>query len=69
MHDVTFRNPSHPAMLRYALALGLNGRPDDAGRMLGAICHIHLPKRCDEARESWRTLQQQHPTLESVPAP
>jgi hypothetical protein len=69
MRDVTFRNPSHGAMLRYALALGLNGRPDEAGRMLVAICHIHQPRRCDEARESWHALQQQYPTLASMPVP
>ena len=69
MRVVVLRNPAPPAMLRYALALGMNKHEDEAARMLRAICNIHPPKRCEQARESWRTAQQQHAELASVPPP
>jgi hypothetical protein len=70
MRNVVRRNPAAPsAMLRYALAAGLNGREQESAAMLRAICHIHPPARCDEARESWRSAQGAHPSLVAVPGP
>jgi Virulence factor membrane-bound polymerase, C-terminal len=54
---------------RNALATGLNGRPEAAAAMLRAICNIHPPARCNEARESWRSAQAQHEVLRAVPGP
>ena len=58
-----------PAMLRFALAAGLNGRPDDARRNLRLICQMWRPKQCEEGRQSWATLQQRFPTLMSIDYP
>lgn len=69
MRRVTLRFPFPPSMLRYALAAGLNGRPDDAARMLRAICNIHPVERCREARESWLAAQRRYPMLATVPTP
>lgn len=69
MHDVVWRNPSSLALLRYALAAGLNDRPQEAQMTLRAICHIHPPKRCEETRQAWREAQATHAVLRSVPPP
>ena len=69
MRKVVFRNPSSPAMLQYALAAGLNGRPDDAERMLRAVCNVHPPRRCAEAREFWRAAQNEYSELKAIALP
>lgn len=69
MRRVTRRHAFPPAMLRYALAAGLNGRPDEAQQTLARLCSMHPPPRCDEARAAWRTAQARWPVLEAVPAP
>lgn len=69
MHKVTQRYGVAPALFRYALALGLNGRPDEAAQTLRLLCHIHSRKRCREAREAWPEFQQRHEALRAVPAP
>jgi hypothetical protein len=69
MRKVVGRNPSPPTMLRYALAMGMNNRPDAAMDTLVRICHIHSRARCEEARTSWRSLQANYPQLSSVPFP
>lgn len=69
MRRVTQRHAFPPAMLRYALAAGLNGRPGEAGLTLRRLCSMHLAPRCDEAREAWRSAQTHWPTLAAVPAP
>jgi hypothetical protein len=69
MRDVMSSNPTAFAMVRYAQALGLNGRGDEAARVLRALCNIQTPKRCEQAREAWKAAERQHPELASVPAP
>ncbi len=69
MHRVMQRYPFPPTMLRYALAAGLNGRPEEAARTLRAICNFHAVQRCEEARESWRAARATFPALASVPEP
>jgi len=69
MRRVSSRFAYPPAMLRYALAAGLNGQPDVAGRTLQRICAMHARPRCEEAAASWQTLQAQFPVLRGVPAP
>lgn len=69
MRAVSQRNPFPPAMLRYALAAGLNGRPAEAGLTLRRLCAMHPAERCAEGREAWRSAQQVHPALRDVPAP
>jgi O-antigen ligase len=69
MHRVMRRYPFPPAMLRYALAAGLNGRAEEATRTLRAICNVHPAQRCTEAREAWRAARAQFPVLAGVPEP
>lgn len=69
MRRVSMREPRPPAQLRYALAAGLNGRPEEATVTLARLCKLHAAVRCDEGRESWVAAQQQHPVLRSIPYP
>jgi O-antigen ligase len=57
------------AMLRLALALGLNGRPEESAQWLQRICKMHAPKRCDEGRTSWAAAQHQWPVLSKIAYP
>lgn len=66
MRDVMQRNAAPPAMLRYALAAGLNGRTDEASKTLALICSLHDEKRCSEGRQSWAQLQRQYPQLRGI---
>lgn len=58
-----------PAMLRYALAMGLNGHAEEASRNLRLLCHIWSTKYCDQGRVTWTQSQQTHPPLASIPYP
>lgn len=69
MRRVTQRNAYPPAMMRFALAAGLNGHGEEAALTLQRLCHIHPPARCEEARESWRAAQSKFAVLASIPAP
>lgn len=66
---VVQRQPGPPAMLRYALAAGLNNRPIEAERMLNLLCRMHSLKRCEEGRDSWRIATSEYPELRSIPFP
>ena len=69
MRRLNLRYMPPPAMLRFALAAGLNGRPDDARRNLALICQMWRPKHCEEGRKSWATLQERFPALTSIEYP
>lgn len=69
MRRVVERYPVPPALLRYALAAGLNGDPAQAKRTLGVLCRIHPVERCEEGRESWRALQERYPVLRAMEFP
>jgi O-antigen ligase len=69
MRRVAQRNPLPGSLLRLALALGLNGRAEEAARVLRAACHLHPAKRCDDVRESWRASQRVYPGLAEVSLP
>jgi O-antigen ligase len=69
MRRVSQRYPVPPAMLRYALAAGLNGRPQEAADTLVQICFMHTASRCREGLASWTELQKQYPVLRAVPFP
>jgi hypothetical protein len=69
LHSVSQRYPTPPALTRYALAAGLNGRAVEASRALQSLCRVHLPRQCDDTRKRWETLVQQHPTLAAIPFP
>lgn len=69
MRKVANRNPYPPVLFRYALAAGLNGRPDDAALMLNAICNMNIEARCREARESWQMAVGKWPELARIKLP
>ena len=63
------RNPVPPAQLRFALAAGLNNRPQEATDTLIRLCFMNRPDRCKEGQVAWAQLQQQYSTLQSLPFP
>lgn len=69
MRKVVSRYAFPPAMLRYALAAGLNGRETEAALTLRRLCAMHPVERCDEARVAWRQAQTRWPRLGSIPSP
>jgi Virulence factor membrane-bound polymerase, C-terminal/O-Antigen ligase len=69
MRRLNLRYMPPAAMLRYALAAGLNDRPDDARRNLRLICQMWRPRNCEEGRASWATLQERFPKLASIEYP
>lgn len=59
-----------PLLFRTALALALNGRPDEARERLLVIRNLFPAEVVAEGRDNWRKLQQeQYPELSSVPFP
>ena len=62
-------NAYPPAMMRFALAAGLNGLPEEAELTLRRLCQIHPEIRCEEARISWKAAQTQFPVLVGIAAP
>jgi O-antigen ligase len=69
LHTVVSRTPSPPALMRYALAAGLNGRETEAERTLRLLCHLSLPRHCNEGRRAWAFHAERHPKLLAVPFP
>ena len=69
MRAVVERTPAPPALLRYALATGLNGRAGEAADTLTRLCNMHKPQRCREGRESWVLLQAKYPQLQAITFP
>jgi hypothetical protein len=69
MRRVTERYAYPPSMFRYALAQGLNGQPDGAALTLLRLCRIHARVRCEEGRQAWEGLQQQHLVLRDIAFP
>ncbi|MDE2627960.1 MAG: O-antigen ligase C-terminal domain-containing protein [Burkholderiales bacterium] len=69
MRNVSQRNAFPPAMLRFALAAGLNGRAQESARTLALLCKVHPKERCDEGRASWAAAQLQYPVLRSIGFP
>lgn len=67
MRNAAHRYPMPPALLRLALAQGLNGHPADAALTLKRLCAIHPPPRCVEAHEAWSLAEQRWPALSAVP--
>ena len=69
LHTVSQRYPTPPALTRYAVAAGLNGRADEASRSLKSLCRVHLPRHCDDTRKRWANLVEQHPMLAAISFP
>ena len=69
MQRVTQRYAFPPAMLRYALAAGLNGRKAEAALTLRRLCSMHPPQRCDEGRDAWQVAQKRWAVLNGISVP
>jgi hypothetical protein len=69
VRDVAMRHPMAPAMLRHAVAAGLNREPTEAGAVLQRLCKMHMASLCDQGRESWTQLQERYPELRLIPYP
>jgi hypothetical protein len=69
MHDVAYRYPVPPALFRYALAEGLNGRADEAQRTLDLLCRVASRKRCEEGRLNWGKAMEKFPCLRGIAFP
>ena len=57
------------ALLRYALAAGLNGRDDEAIRNLRLVCSLWPMTNCEEGRVSWTAAQAKFPQLARIAFP
>jgi O-antigen ligase len=66
MRTVALRSPSSSTLLRYAMALGINGRGEEAKLNLKRVCRTGPIDRCEQARLAWSALQQKHPALASI---
>ena len=69
MRAISKRFAPPAVMLRYALAMGLNGEPTESTRSLRLLCQIWPEKNCAEGREAWTKLRAQFPLLHAVPFP
>jgi hypothetical protein len=69
MRKITERNPAPPTLMRFALAMGLNGKPEIASRTLVQLCNMHRTTACDEGRTAWFQAQATYPVLKSVAYP
>lgn len=69
MRQVAFRYAYPPAMFRYALALGLNGRYEEAETQLLRLRQLHSPIRYQEAQEGWMAMAERFPELGNVRVP
>lgn len=69
MRKVAFRYAYPPVMFRYALALGLNGRYEEAGTQLMRLRQLHPPVRYQEALEGWTVMAEKFPELGNVAVP
>ena len=69
MRAISQRFTPPAVLLRYALAMGLNGEPAESTRSLRILCSIWTAKNCDEGREAWAAAQAKYPQLATVPFP
>jgi hypothetical protein len=69
MRQVNERFMPPAALLRYAIAAGLNGEPAQAQRNLRLICHMWPQRNCDEGRTNWALLQSKFAALRSIDFP
>lgn len=69
MEQVAHRYPYPPALMRYALALGLNHRPQEAALELRRLKQIQPAARFEEVRDVWPSLLIRYPRLGKVALP
>lgn len=69
VRNVAQRHPHPSTLIRYALAMGLNGQADESSKVVRAICNLHAPISCQRARALWQSAQAQHPELVAIRMP
>lgn len=69
METVVHRNPAPAALMRYALALGLNGRYQEVSIELQRLRKLHGEELYEEAKNNWATLTKKYPEFEAVSIP
>lgn len=69
MEQVAHRYPYPPALMRYALALGLNNRPEEAALELRRLQQIQATGQFKEVRDVWPSLVSLYPQLGKVTLP
>lgn len=69
MRRVASRYPYGFAVLRYAAALALRDRPQQASAVLGPICKTHPRAACEGARAYWQALGAKEPRIAAVAGP
>ena len=69
MHKVVQRYPYPPALLRYALAQGLNEDNTGARSTLNLLCSMHPSARCLEGQSAWLAARLQWPELREIQYP
>ncbi len=69
MRSVSHRYPVAPAMFRYALAAGLNGKKSEAIGTLDLLCRSSAKDRCLEAERNWSKAKEKFPRLIAMEFP
>jgi hypothetical protein len=70
MRKVSERFGYAPAVFRFALASGINGRPEAAQMALKRLCATQEIARCVEGREAWQSMAQgRFPELAAIQYP
>ncbi|MES2099510.1 MAG: Wzy polymerase domain-containing protein [Pseudomonadota bacterium] len=69
MAAVVQRFPSGPNAVRYAAALALNGRPNEAADVLRPVCRMDRPPMCERMQVLWRALGERQAAIAKVPWP
>ncbi len=66
MRKVAHRYPYPPSLFRYALTLGLNGKPEGAYEQMLILRSMHPTEHYLEATSSLKQLQKEYPQLEPL---
>ena len=69
MRKIVERFPYAPALLRYAVANGINRHPEVAAVTLRRLCALHKANACEESLASWKALVSTYPELATVQLP
>ena len=69
MREITGLNPSPATFEKLALALALNGQPQEAGQWLRKMCAMAQPLQCEAVRREWTKQARHNPLLAAVAWP
>ena len=69
MREITGLNPSPATFEKLAIALALNGQPQEAGQWLRTMCTMAQPPQCEAVRREWTNQARHNPLFAAVPWP